>query len=114
MIGGHVADTTGRLRSIALADFLFTSGTLCMAAARSVPVIIFGRVVVGLGVGIASVVVPVYIAEVSPPGVRAHAVSGNVLAITGALAALYRRSLTARANTDCCVPTVVRSAQHTV
>lgn len=85
MIGGHVADTRGRIRAIAIADFLFISGTLCMAAANSVIVIIIGRVIVGLGVGIASVVVPVYIAEVSPANVRAHAVSGNVLAITGTL-----------------------------
>lgn len=84
VIGGQVADATGRLASIALADFLFISGTLCMAAAHSVSVIVFGRVVVGLGVGIASVVVPVYIAEVSPSAMRARAVSGNVLAITGA------------------------------
>jgi MFS transporter, SP family, solute carrier family 2 (myo-inositol transporter), member 13 len=84
-MGGRLADTTGRLYAIALADLLFISGTLCMAAAQSVFVIIIGRVIVGLGVGIASVVVPVYIAEVSHSSVRAHAVSGNVLAITGTL-----------------------------
>lgn len=85
VVGGRLADVTGRLRAIALADFLFISGTLYMAAARSVAVIICGRVIVGLGVGIASVVVPVYIAEVSQANVRAHAVTGNVLAITGVL-----------------------------
>ena len=41
-----------------------------------------GRVVVGLGVGLASVTVPVYIAECSPVTLRASLVTGNVLMIT--------------------------------
>ena len=42
-----------------------------------------GRALVGLGVGLASVTVPVYIAECAPPAVRAGLVSANVLMITG-------------------------------
>ncbi len=42
-----------------------------------------GRVVVGLGVGLASVTSPVYIAESAPPSVRATLVTMNVLMITG-------------------------------
>lgn len=41
-----------------------------------------GRVTIGLGIGIASVTVPVYIAEVAPRQHRASLVSVNVLAIT--------------------------------
>ena len=41
-----------------------------------------GRAFVGLGVGLASVTVPVYIAESAPPGVRATLVTVNVLMIT--------------------------------
>ena len=41
-----------------------------------------GRAFVGLGVGLASVTVPVYIAESAPPGVRATLVTMNVLMIT--------------------------------
>lgn len=36
----------------------------------------------GLGVGISSVTVPVYLAEITPPDLRARLVSANVLAIT--------------------------------
>lgn len=42
-----------------------------------------GRVVVGLGVGLASVTSPVYISESAPPAVRATLVTMNVLMITG-------------------------------
>ena len=42
-----------------------------------------GRLVVGLGVGLASVTSPVYIAESAPPSVRATLVTMNVLMITG-------------------------------
>lgn len=41
-----------------------------------------GRVLVGLGIGVASVVVPVYIAEAAPPQLRATLVTVNVLMIT--------------------------------
>lgn len=44
---------------------------------------------VGLGVGVASVTVPVYIAELAPPRLRARLVSLNVLAITGGQFAAY-------------------------
>ena len=37
-----------------------------------------GRLLVGLGVGLASVTVPVYIAECAPPAVRATLVTVNV------------------------------------
>ncbi|PSC72382.1 putative inositol transporter 2 [Micractinium conductrix] len=42
-----------------------------------------GRAVVGLGVGLASVTVPIYIAEAAPPARRATLVTANVLMITG-------------------------------
>lgn len=82
VVGGRVADRIGRRGSLAIADFLFISGSLCMAAAPSVLILVVGRVLVGLGIGVASVTVPVYIAEVSPSNVRAQAVTANVLAIT--------------------------------
>jgi MFS transporter, SP family, solute carrier family 2 (myo-inositol transporter), member 13 len=81
--GGRVADVAGRRNTLAAADIVFIVGALCMAAAQSVDMLIVGRVLVGLGVGIASIAVPVYIAEVSHARVRARAVVGNVLAITG-------------------------------
>ena len=61
--------------------------TLCFSR-RSLPVsaslaAYAGRLVVGLGVGLASVTSPVYISESAPPAVRATLVTMNVLMITG-------------------------------
>ena len=49
----------------------------------SVGVLMFGRVVVGLGVGIASLIVPVYLSETSPDEVRGTVVAVDVVIITG-------------------------------
>ena len=54
-----------------------------MAFAQSVTALMFGRFVVGLGVGTASLVVPVYLSEVSPREVRGTVVAVDVMFITG-------------------------------
>ena len=66
-----------------LADVLFTIGAILMATAKSIPLLIFGRLIVGLGVGAASLVVPVYLSEVSPVEVRGTVVAVDVMVITG-------------------------------
>jgi SP family myo-inositol transporter-like MFS transporter 13 len=45
--------------------------------------LIIGRFIAGLGIGIASMTVPVYIAEVAPSSIRGALVSADVLLITG-------------------------------
>jgi MFS family permease len=67
---------------MAVADVLFIAGSFCMAIAPSTRVVILGRVLVGLGIGIASVTVPVYLAETAQSNNRAYAVAANVLMIT--------------------------------
>uniref|UniRef100_A0A803LMA8 Major facilitator superfamily (MFS) profile domain-containing protein n=1 Tax=Chenopodium quinoa TaxID=63459 RepID=A0A803LMA8_CHEQI len=49
-----------------LADAIFMAGSFVMAAAPNPYVLIFGRLLVGLGVGVASVTAPVYISEAAP------------------------------------------------
>ncbi|KAH9783730.1 Inositol transporter 1 [Citrus sinensis] len=80
--GGWINDAYGRKKATLLADVVFTAGAIIMAAAPDPYVLILGRVLVGLGVGIASVTAPVYIAEASPSEVRGGLVSTNVLMIT--------------------------------
>ena len=64
-----------RLRARSSIYVLFT-------AWRNALIALAGRVLVGSGIGIASVVVPVYIAEAAPPACRASLVTVNVLMIT--------------------------------
>ncbi|GER32680.1 major facilitator superfamily protein [Striga asiatica] len=82
-VGGWINDAFGRKKATLSADVVFTIGSIFMAAAPDPYVLIFGRLLVGLGVGVASVTAPVYIAEASPSEVRGGLVSTNVLMITG-------------------------------
>ncbi|KAL5543244.1 hypothetical protein UlMin_010954 [Ulmus minor] len=81
--GGWINDAYGRKKATLLADVIFALGSAVMAAAPDPYVLILGRLLVGLGVGVASVTAPVYIAEASPSEIRGALVSTNVLMITG-------------------------------
>ncbi|KAJ9558826.1 hypothetical protein OSB04_013440 [Centaurea solstitialis] len=80
--GGAINDAYGRKQATLLADVVFAVGSFVMAAAWNPYVIIFGRLLVGLGVGVASVTAPMYIAEAAPSEIRGGLVSTNVLMIT--------------------------------
>lgn len=82
-VGGWFNDTYGRKKATLSADVIFALGSIVMAAAPGPYFLIFGRLLVGLGVGVASVTAPVYIAEASPSEIRGGLVSTNVLMITG-------------------------------
>ncbi|KAI0479185.1 general substrate transporter [Xylariaceae sp. FL0804] len=77
-----VADRLGRRPVILVADVLFVAGALAQAAARTVSQMVVGRAVVGAGVGAASFVTPLYLAELAPAAHRGRVVTMNVLSIT--------------------------------
>ncbi|GFO29135.1 proton myo-inositol cotransporter-like [Plakobranchus ocellatus] len=64
-----------------LSSVVFTVGGILMGAAPTKETLLLGRIVAGLGVGLASVVVPVYVAEASPPHNRGRLVSLHQLLI---------------------------------
>ncbi|XP_077226567.1 inositol transporter 1 isoform X2 [Tasmannia lanceolata] len=82
-IGGWANDAYGRKKTTLVADVVFAIGAVITSAAPDPYVLILGRLLIGLGVGIASVTAPVYIAEASPSEIRGALVSTNVLMITG-------------------------------
>ncbi|XP_057958102.1 inositol transporter 1 isoform X2 [Malania oleifera] len=82
-VGGWINDAYGRKSATLIADVVFAAGAIVMAAAPDPYVLILGRFLVGLGVGVASVTAPVYIAEAAPSEIRGGLVSTNVLMITG-------------------------------
>ncbi|PON74969.1 Sugar/inositol transporter [Parasponia andersonii] len=81
--GGWINDSYGRKKATLIADVVFALGSVVMAVAPNPYVLILGRLLVGLGVGTASVTAPVYIAEASPSEIRGGLVGTNVLMITG-------------------------------
>ncbi|OEL30462.1 Inositol transporter 4 [Dichanthelium oligosanthes] len=80
--GGWLNDRFGRRPSILIADLLFLAGSMVMCFAPTPAIIIVGRVLVGLGVGMASMTSPLYISEASPARIRGALVSTNGLLIT--------------------------------
>jgi sugar porter (SP) family MFS transporter len=82
LAGGYVADHFGRKRALLVAAGLFIIGALMEAFAPNVPVLVFGRLVAGFGVGVAAVAAPLYAAELAPAAQRGRYVSSYQLAIT--------------------------------
>ncbi|XP_058481007.1 proton myo-inositol cotransporter-like [Solea solea] len=83
LLGGFLNGLFGRRVCILLASFFFTVGGIVLSTAPGKEVLLTGRLIVGVGLGIASMTVPVYIAEASPPHLRGQLVTVNTLFITG-------------------------------
>ncbi|CAK7323272.1 unnamed protein product [Dovyalis caffra] len=81
--GGYMNDKWGRRVAILAADVVFFFGAIVMAVAPNPWIIVIGRILVGLGVGMASMTAPLYISEASPARIRGALVSTNGLLITG-------------------------------
>jgi len=78
---GWIPDRFGRKPSLIASAVLFTASALWTAFATGYPSFVAARVLGGIGIGLASNVSPVYIAEVSPPEMRGRLVSVNQLTI---------------------------------
>lgn len=89
LISGPISDKIGRKPSLLISAILFTASALLCAFAESIGVFIIGRIIGGFGVGIAILVAPVYIAEISPASKRGWLVSFNQLLIVIGLSAAY-------------------------
>jgi MFS transporter, SP family, solute carrier family 2 (myo-inositol transporter), member 13 len=86
---GILADRFGRKNIILVADGLFILGALWQAFTSSVWGMIFGRSIVGLAVGAASFVAPLYISECAPSQFRGRLVTVSTLFITGGQVVSY-------------------------
>ncbi|MBS1088406.1 sugar porter family MFS transporter [Gluconobacter wancherniae] len=78
---GTLSDRMGRRRTVMVAAALFLIGTVMVATAHSVAMLITARLLLGLAIGAASQIVPIYIAEISPPEKRGRLVVGFQLAV---------------------------------
>jgi SP family arabinose:H+ symporter-like MFS transporter len=88
--GGWLSDRFGRKRILLLAGALFVATSLGCSLAAEIHLLIIARLIGGMGVGIASMVVPLYIAEISPAHLRGRMVTFYQFAITiGVLAAYF-------------------------
>ncbi|GAB3757064.1 sugar porter family MFS transporter [Zhihengliuella somnathii] len=107
LVCGRLSDAIGRRRTILLLAVLFFVGTVLVVASPGGPepgthttagfsVLVAGRVLLGLAVGGASTVVPVYLAELAPYEIRGSITGRNELAIvSGQLAAFVVNAILA-------------------
>jgi sugar porter (SP) family MFS transporter len=86
--GGRLSDAWGRRKTIVLLAVMFLAGTLACVFSPNFEVMVLGRIILGLAVGGASTVVPVYLAELAPYEIRGSLAGRNELMIVvGQLAA---------------------------
>lgn len=78
---GYATDRFGRKPMLIFAAAIFTVSSILMGWAGSYNMLIFWRIVAGIGVGAASMLSPLYIAEISPANIRGRMVSINQLTI---------------------------------
>ena len=76
--GGMISDKLGRKRSMILSALLFTISAIGCALSASFSQLIIYRVIGGIGIGMVSIISPMYISELSIPRYR------------GSLVALYQ------------------------
>lgn len=88
LLAGRFADRFGRRPVLFVAGMLFVVGTVGVALAPGLVMLVGWRVVLGLAVGVASVLVPLYLSEIAPTERRGSIASLNQLMImVGILAA---------------------------
>ena len=83
ILAGPLTDFLGRRPVLLIASLVFTIGAVVMGVSPNKYVLLFGRVIVGIGIGFAAMAVPMYIAESAPAHMRGKLVVLNNLFITG-------------------------------
>jgi len=86
---GILADRFGRKNVLLLSALLFGLSAVGCTIPTTLTQLIVYRLVGGLGVGIASMLSPLYISEISPPGIRGRMVSLYQFAITVGILCAY-------------------------
>ncbi|KAH7036488.1 hypothetical protein BKA57DRAFT_486646 [Linnemannia elongata] len=89
LLAGALSDLVGRKPVTLLSSVIFVVGAALMTFAHAYWLLLLGRVVVGVGVGLAALVVPLYIGELAPSAYRGRLVTMNVLLITGGQLVAY-------------------------
>lgn len=86
---GYLADAISRKWTKVISGSVYVIGALGCAFAINAPMLIGFRFLLGVSVGTASFVAPLYISEVSPPKLRGGLVSFNQLAVTTGILTAY-------------------------
>lgn len=85
-----IADKISRKYSIVVAVTIFTIGSILQTASTSYAMLVTARLIGGIGIGMLSMVAPLYISEISPPEIRgALLVLEELSIVTGIVVAFW-------------------------
>lgn len=85
LITGPLSDWFGRRRMVVLAAVLFIIGVLLLVHAANYTEVLIGRLTQGIGIGIITIAVPLYLAESVPSHVRGRAMSVFQMMLNGGI-----------------------------
>ena len=89
VVAGDLSDRFGRKPVILVVAVIFLVGGVVSAIATTLSVLLIGRTLVGVGIGVASMLTPLYLAETAPQAQRGGLVSLNQLMITTGILVSY-------------------------
>ncbi|CAG2247200.1 ITR [Mytilus edulis] len=82
LVSGYLNSVFGRKVTTLIGSIVFTGGAIILGIAQNTMMLIVGRGILGIGIGITSMTVPVYIAECAPAHMRGRLVALNNASIT--------------------------------
>lgn len=97
-VAGRITDRFGRRRALMAAAALFAIGALIASGITATWMLVGARLVLGLAIGTAAVIAPLYIAEAAPLAIRGALVATYQLAITFGILASYLSGLAIKGN----------------
>ena len=109
LVAGSLSDYLGRKLTMLISAALFSISAIGCAVCGSFDALVVYRIIGGVGIGIVSIVSPIYISEVSPAKIRGTLVSLYQLAVTVGFLLAYLVNWVIDANID---PSIAASAQE--
>jgi sugar porter (SP) family MFS transporter len=89
VLAGPLSDRVGRKKTLLLSALLFLVSAVGSVLPQNVDQLVIARLIGGIGVGMASLLSPMYIAEIAPPRIRGRLVSINQLTIIFGMLVVY-------------------------
>ena len=86
---GWIADKISRKYSIVVAVIIFTVGSVLQTASVGYAMLVVARLIGGVGIGMLSMVAPLYISEISPPEIRGALLVLEELSIVSGIVIAY-------------------------
>ncbi|KAG5352520.1 hypothetical protein C0989_001954 [Termitomyces sp. Mn162] len=89
LLATQLADRLGRKKTVILAGMIWVIGSILQCASIDRGMLVVGRIISGISVGLSSAVVPIYQSEITPPSIRGRIVSLQQWSITWGILIQY-------------------------